>query len=287
MRRSLSVLLVLALLLCLSVPALAIREGDARAVIGADLTGEQIDAVYGLFSLTRGSVPELTVTNAEERAYLEGLISDEIIGTRSISCVYIRATGPNSGLSVTCSNIDWCTEDMYRSALMTAGILDAQVKVGAPFTVSGTAALAGIYKAYESLTGTQLAQQAKAAAADELVLTAQLADEIDDVDAVSIVNEMKLILDETRTMSDDELQLQIESIASDYGYTLDSSFVDRLTGLCRQLEGLSISDLQDKVEQFKDSLSGLAQYADKAVGFGAKLAALLQRAADAIRNLFN
>ena len=62
-------------------------------------------------------------------------------------------------MDVTTSNITWCTPEMYISALATAGITDAKVVVAAPFEVSGTAALTGVYKAYEDMTGKKLDQK--------------------------------------------------------------------------------------------------------------------------------
>ena len=50
---------------------------------------------------------------------------------------------------------------MYRNVLVTAGITDASVMISAPYPVSGTAALSGIYKAYEDVTGGQLDESAK------------------------------------------------------------------------------------------------------------------------------
>ena len=311
MKRFLSILLVLCALLALAAPALAVSEGQQRVVIGADLSDSEVLSVYARFGLTRGSVTELKVTNAEERDYLEGVVADSVIGTRSISCIYIRTLGSGRGLSVTTDNISWCTEDMYRSALMTAGIYDAEVKVAAPFSVSGTAALTGIYKAYEDITGVKLVEEAKSAAADELVVTAQLADaleqaaaeanidpdamveEISNADAVAIVNELKLILDETKNMSDDQLRAQIVDIAAGYGYALDESLIQRLISLCRSLEGLSIADLTDKVEQFKNGIVSVKKYADtakeyaqKASDFGGKVTDFFKGVADFFSGLF-
>jgi uncharacterized protein YpuA (DUF1002 family) len=286
MKKFISLLLVVVMSLALCVPALAANEGEERVVLGADLTSDQILSVYSQFGLVRGSVQELTVTNAEERDYLEGLVSESVIGTRSISCIYIKLLSENSGLTVTTSNINWCTEDMYCSALMTAGIYDAEVKVSAPFSVSGTAALTGIYKAYEDITGTKLEEEAKSAAADELVVTAELADEINDADAVAIVNDLKLILDETSEMTDDELRDQVEDIAADYGYTLDDELINKLISLCRSLEGLSIADLQEKVEQFKSSVATVTEYAQQAVTFGQKVAQFFGKISDAFKSIF-
>lgn len=286
MKKFLSLLLALVMAASLCVPVLAANVGEARAVIGANLSEDQIKTVYGQFGLERGSVGELTVTNAEERDYLEGLVDESVIGTRSISCVYIKLLEEGKGLTVSTDNITWCTEDMYRSALMTAGIYDAEVKVGAPFAVSGTAALTGIYKAYEDITGTQLVEEAKEAAADELVTTAELADEISEEDAVAIVNELKLMLDEISEMSDEELRAQINEIAAQYGYTLDEALVDKLISLCRSLQGLTIADLQEKVEQFKDTIETVSQYADQALTFGQKLAQFIQNILNAFKNAF-
>jgi len=312
MKKLISILLAVIALFTLCVPALAVNEGEARAVVGADLTEDQILNVYGQFGIVRGSVPELKVTNAEERDYLEGLVSESIIGTRSISCIYIKVLGANKGLSVTTNNISWCTEDMYKSALMTAGIYDAEVKVGAPFPVSGTAALTGIYKAYEDITGVKLDEDAKSVAADELVITAELADalesagvdtsnldedaiadQIANADAVAIVNELKLILDETKNMSDEELRAQIVEIAAEYGYTLSDENINRLISLCRSMEGLSIAELTDKVEQFKsgvaqfrETMDTVHEYADKAASFGQRVANFFRSIGDFFSRIF-
>lgn len=135
MKKILSILLACCLLAG-AVPALAVDAGEARAVIGANLTEEQISAVYSNFGVKRGDVTELRVTNADERKYLEGYVEDSVIGTNSISCVYIEVLEEGEGLDVTTSNINWCTSQMYVSALATAGITDAKIIVAAPFEVS-------------------------------------------------------------------------------------------------------------------------------------------------------
>lgn len=283
MKRFLAFLLTLALLLG-GVPALA-AEGEARAVIGADLNDVQIGLVYENFGLSRGDVRELTVTNAEERDYLEGLVDESVIGTMSLSCVYIRRQPEGSGLSVRCSNISWCTEEMYQAAMLTAGITDAEVIVTAPFAVSGTAALTGIYKAYEDMLGQSLAQDEKETAAEELIITAELAEITDDEAALSIIHELKLILDQTKSMTDEELEAQIRQIAGDYGYTLTDELVARIVELCRSLEGLSVEDLQSRIEGFRSTIQSISETVENVSGFGQKLAEFFRKAVAFIQNL--
>ena len=119
MKRICSVFLVLMLLLSLPLAAHA-ETTQSRAVIGANLEPQQIGDVYNMFGVRRGDVIELTMTNAEERKYLEGYVDESLIGTRSISCVYVELLPAGSGMSVTTSNITWCTGEMYISALATA-----------------------------------------------------------------------------------------------------------------------------------------------------------------------
>ena len=123
-KRIISFVLVIILLFSLCTAAFA-DNIQSRAVIGADLTQDQVALVYQAFGVQQGSVIELKVTNAEERQYLEGYVDSSIIGTKSISCVYVELLSSGAGMDVTTSNISWCTPEMYISALATAGITDA------------------------------------------------------------------------------------------------------------------------------------------------------------------
>ena len=266
MKRAFSLLLVLLLLFAMMPSALA-EPTQSRAVIGADLNEEQIAQVYQAFGVSRGSVIELRVTNQEERQYLEGYVDDALIGTRSISCVYVELLSDGAGMNVSTSNITWCTPEMYMSALATAGVTDANVIVAAPFGVSGTAALTGVYKAYEDMTGKKLDDLAKLVSTQELTITGELANEIGSMDSTSIVNDLKLMLDETKNMSDDQLRQTINEIAGEYQVKLSDHQVEQLISLCRSLEGLDQSELRSRVEEIQGTLKKLSEAKTKVVGF--------------------
>ena len=285
MKRFISILLVCSLLIG-AVPALAVDAGEARAVIGANLTEEQIADVYANFGIERGSVTELRVTNADERKYLEGYVDESIIGTNSISCVYIEVLEEGDGLDVTTSNINWCTSQMYVSALATAGITDAKIIVAAPFEVSGTAALTGVYLAYEDITGQELDETAKLVSTQELTLTAELAEQIGSYDSVEIVNELKLLLGETKNMTDDELRAEIISIASDLGVTLTDTQIDQLISLCRSLEKLDPEQLKEKVESVQNTIAKLGQAKEKVTSFIESVKNVWNSVVDFFKNLF-
>jgi len=266
MKKIVSIILVATMLMSMGA-ALAVDGGEKRAVIGADLSADQKAAVYNTFGIEQGSVTELTVTNSEERQYLEGLVDSSVIGSRSISCVYIETLDPGQGLQVDVSNISWCTREMYINALVTAGISDAKLIVTSPISgISGTAALTGIYKAYEDITGQALSDDAKLIGTQELVITAEIADTVGSYDAVTIVNELKKILGQTVNMTDEEVKAEIRNIAKQMNINVSDTIVDQLLKLCRSLEGLNSDELQKKVEEAQSTIKKLADAQEKATG---------------------
>ena len=282
-KKVLSLILALAMTFALAVPACAANE--SRVVIGADLTEEQIDTVYQIFGIERGSVEELKVTNAEERRYLEGLVEESVIGKNAISCVYVQLLGEGAGLTIDTCNINWCTAEMYRNALATAGISDAKIVVAAPFEVSGTAALTGIYKAYEHITGSTLDETAKSVGTQELTITGELAQQIGSFDATKIVSGLKELLSETEKMSDEELRREIESIAGKYNVTLSDSQIRQLIDLCRSMEKLDPGELRERVEQAQETIRRIGEAKDKAVSFYEKLRLFFGSASDFFEKL--
>ena len=283
MKRFFSIILCFALMLSLSAPAFAINQ--SRTVIGADLDPNQVAMVYASFGLRRGDVIELTMTNAEERRYLEGFVDERVIGTRSISCVYVELLPEGSGMSVTTSNVTWCTGDMYISALATAGITDARILVAAPFAVSGTAALSGVYKAYEDMTGTSLDDMAKLVSTQELTVTGDLAQQIGSMDSTSIVSELKLMLNETRNMSDEEIRSIIIDIAGRYNVSLTDTQINQLISLCRSLEGLNPDQLKQRVEEVQGTLQKMSEAKTKVQDFAQNVKQFMESASSFIDKL--
>lgn len=277
MKRIICFVLVLAVLGGL-LSAFALMPGESRVVIGEDLTLEEITRVYRDFQLERGTVRELTVSNEEEHALFGDALDTSVIGSVACSCIYLRVLPEGSGCTVERHNISWCTEEMYRSALRTAGIEDVAVVITAPFEVSGTAALTGILKAYEDMTGTQIPEDAKAVSVRELLLTGELAEQLGSYDASLMVESLKGALEYTSSLSDAALSERIREVAEEYHIHLNDSQVRQLLTLCRQLEKLDDLQLEEKVKEVKQTVEQLqdmrqkaAELQEKAKGWRARL----------------
>ncbi len=238
----------------------AVTAGEIRVTVGADLTADQKTQIYDYFGIEEGSVKELTVTNAEEKSYLKGLVSDEKIGNVALSSIYLETLSEGSGVNITTNNINFCTENMYKNALKTAGISDASVMITAPKQVSGTAALTGIYKAYEDITGTSLNMAAKEAGTEQLVVSGNLTQSIGDENTQKLLNELQGILAQTKDMSDSELRDQILTIAKNLNVELTDDQISQLISLCRTLSSVDLNQVGTTLTNMSNTMSGVGGF---------------------------
>ena len=251
------------LLVCLSLiiifPLNVHAEGEKKAflALGADLTDEQKATVLGKFGLSEEDVSGMTVsyvTNELEHKYLDGAVPASEIGTKSISCVLVRPADPGTGIRVTTENIGFCTISMYKNALLTSGVEDAEVHVAAPFQVSGTAALVGAWMAYEQMTGESLKEEGKNVAVDEMVTMDALvngAGENAAVDSTTGESISKEVAEEifsyikAKVVSEglddpEKIAALIEEAQTKYNVTLTDSQKEKIADLMPEIAGLDI-----------------------------------------------
>ncbi len=259
-------LLVLALAV-LILPLLAASALAQEVVtLGANLDQAQRQEMLELFGVTADEVPVLEVTNQEEREYLEGLVPDEQIGSRAISSVYVEILDEGDGIDVQTQNITFVTEQTYANALVTAGVTNADVFAAAPFPVSGTAALTGVFKAYEEATGEQISEEAAQTATAELVETAETGDEIGDKEGVAEL--MQRAKEEVIRRGLDDPQAVREvviNISNELNLDLTDGQIDRLVQILIRIEGLDI-DVDQLENQLRDFGERIGISGDEADG---------------------
>ena len=147
--------------------------------------------------------------------------------------------------------------------------------VAAPFPVSGTGAIAGIYKAYEDIAGQSLDEQAKDAGAQELTVTGELAEEIGADDSTTIIGELKEMLDKTPNMTDEEIRETIRDIAARHKVRLTDAQVEQLLDLSRTLEKLDPDALKKRVEDARETIQKVEETMDQVVGFAESVKQLI------------
>lgn len=183
----------------------------------------------------------IEVTNAEEHKYLGNFIPKEQIGNKSLSNAKITLTENGSGLNVEVSeNISYITKDIYRNALLTAGIKDADVEITALSKVSGTGALTGMLKAYETITGKPMAEDIKKIANEELVLTYDLSKMSSEKEATDFMSAVKVAFSQNIPKNEDEARKVIIDVSDNYNIKLSDKQIDNLVGLFMKMKNANI-----------------------------------------------
>lgn len=183
---------ILIMILALSAITFADAEyNDKVIVLGKNLSKDQRTEMLNQFNVDE-SVRILEVSNEEEREYLGKHIDEKLLGTRALSSVSVEKLSEGEGVTVQSNNITWVTNDMYRNALITAGISDANIMVSSPVKVSGTAALTGVIKAFEDITGEEVTEKEKEIASEEIAKTAILGNEIGQEEAEELMSNIKM-----------------------------------------------------------------------------------------------
>ena len=224
--------------------------------LGADLNDSQRATILSIMGIDAANLSDydvVYVTNAEEHQYLDSYISSSQIGTRSLSSVVIVQRDKGSGLNISTTNINYCTVGMYKNALTTAGVTDADIIVAGPTPISGTAALVGVLKAYQEMTGKEISDSVVDTALNELVLTGQLEDSlkgVSDAEVEEFIAYIKALIAKDDLTDDAGINGAIDEACEKYGVTLSDD------------ERQQIIDLVKKINSLGINLDGLVDYAE-------------------------
>ena len=231
------------------------KDDKPYLALGADLSDDQKNTVLSLMGIDPANLANYTVTsvtNAQEHQYLDSYVDSSKIGSKSWSSVVIVKRKKGNGLNISTNNITYCTVGMYKNALTTAGITDADIIVAGPKPISGTAALVGIFEAYEAMTGEAVQDNVVDAALNELVVTGELEASIQgltDQEVEEFIAYIKSLIAEKGLTDEKSINEAIDEACDKYGVTLSDD------------ERQKIVDLLLKITSLGIDLSGLVDYA--------------------------
>lgn len=263
------------------------KEDKPYLALGANLTAEQQATVLELLGINPAELDDydvIYVTNEEEHQYLGEYVSADKIGTRSLSSVLVVKREEGHGINITTKNISYCTIGMYKNALITAGITDADIIVAGPTPISGTAALVGALKAYSVMTGEEVSEESMDAALNELVLTGDIAQIVGDSQkAEELLAYLKQVIIENGLDSEAEIQKAIEDACDEFDITLTQDEIDQLINLLMKIKDLDLDldTIMSQAQALYDKLDAM-----NAGGFIDKVIAFFQSIIDFFKNLF-
>jgi uncharacterized protein YpuA (DUF1002 family) len=282
-----ALLLTLTMVLALCVPAFATGaetdEWKGYLVLGDGLSDSQKSTVLQLMGVDESDLDSyyVTTTTHEEEVDLFGdYLSASVLGSKAMSSILLIPQAEGSGIDITLHNINYCTEEMYQSALIDAGVSDVKVIVAGPVELSGTCALASAMKAYSLMTGEDIDDAAVDAAVNEIVATGTVADEVgDSEDATELIAALKqTVLSED--LDETGIGEALDKLCQQMGVTLSSETRAAIIELMLKLKDCDIdvsaleqqaADLYNRVKAQLDAAGFTEGLSDNAKGFLAKL----------------
>ncbi len=264
--------------LLLSMPVMAAEVDQSRIVnidasksiiaLGADLSAEQRATVLSLMDVTEADLANyqvVTITNDMEHQYLDAYMDASVIGSKSLSSVKITPAESGHGVLVTTKNINYCTTGMYRNALLTAGVSDADILVVGPTEISGTAALIGAIKGYEAMSGESVSDTTLDTAMNELITTGEIAmQDADSQDIEELIAFVKAKVAAGGLDSDDQIRSAIEEGEDKFGVTLTEDEINQIIAIMQKINQLGldpnvlVAQAEDLYSKFgKDFLKNL------------------------------
>lgn len=266
----------------------AVTDADPEDVyvsFGADLSSDEKATVMNLLGITADDLDNYTVgeiTNEDEHKYLGDYLDSSVIGSRALSSVIVVIGEDGDGIDVETKNISYCTAGMYTNALITAGIENADVIVAGPFEITGTAALVGAMKAYSELTGEEISAESMDTAVNELVITSQMAEDIDSEDIEQLIAYVKAKVVEGGLDDDEAISEAIDEGAAQLNITITEEEKQTIISLMKKISELDL-DIDSMKEQAKDLFNKLEDMGidkEQAKNF-------FQKILDAIQSFFN
>ena len=232
------------------------NPGDILA-LGSDLTDAQEAALRKYFNAPDGTntiyvtdeviIEQLGLDPNDPANYAGGCYSS----------AYVKLLDDNSGINVKATNLTEVTESMLMNALITSGITSADVKVSAPFKVTGTSALSGILAGVEEVGGFEISLKQKETAQKEIETTVAVGDEIGSEEASTLINDVKTEVIKEQPETEEEIKEIVENITNQYNVNISVNAKDSIVNLMSDVNDLDLdySELKNSLKEASNKLS--------------------------------
>lgn len=245
-------------IIALSNMGFVFADSSNVVTLGTNLSDTQKQQVLKYFGVEENEAVIIEVNNQQERKYLEGVVPDSQIGTKTYSCAYVEPTDTGK-INVKTVNLSYVNSNMLSSAFATATSgMSANIVAISPFVTSGTGSLTGILLATEDATGKPLDEDKKEIATEEMIVTGDIGKDIGQDKATGIVNDIKTEIIKNNTKDTTQIAETINNITNNYNVTLNVDQTKQLEELMKK-----ISEQDYNYKEMKDTLNNIAKDVDK------------------------
>ena len=278
-----------------AIPVQADQVDAPYLALGADLSETEKSTVLKLLEVDPAKLDQymvVTVTNQDEHNYLDAYMDASVIGSRALSSVVVEKKEAGTGIKVKTQNITYCTTGMYQTALATAGLENAEIRVAGPFQISGTAALVGAMKAYGAMTGETIAPENAEAATEELVTTSELGETLQDQSkAEELIGVVKDVIVSEDITEPEKIEAVIDEAAQKLEIELAEEDKAKISSLMEKIGDLDldVDALKEQAQDLYEKLEGLDLNIsqEQVDGFFATIGSWFQEIWETIKGWFN
>lgn len=260
-------------------------QSKERVTFGIDLTDEQEAQMLKEFGVSENEVSIDRITNDDIVKQL-GLDPNDQSNYQGgcYSSSYVKLTN-DGGIQVKAKNLTEVTPLMLSNALVTSGVTNAEVIASSPFHVTGTSALSGILKGFESAKGEELSLKNKKTAQEEIETTSDLGEEIGYDEAAKVINDVKTKIIKEAPKSNEEISKIVENVTSNYTVEISDEQKEQIKALM-----VNINDLDIDYDNVKDTLKNISNQISEALknsGHDIQNSGFFQELLEVIKNFFS
>lgn len=218
---------------------------------------EYKDFVEGYFSevynVPLENVTSEVISASDVNAISTGLSNKQYDSDQIFSCAYVDLNNTdNLSIHVDKTKITLVTAEMYASALNSSGIDQGFVVVTSPVSATGESALAGILSCYEKATNTNIPDDVKNAANEEIYAQSEVVND-SNVSADEIADLVSEVKDDVANNNTNDLQGVVsilEEVASEHNINLSQDNIDILAKAIFETQSV-----KDQANNYKNQIS--------------------------------
>lgn len=218
---------------------------------------EYKDFVEGYFSevynVPLENVTSEVISASDVNAISTGLSNKQYDSDQIFSCAYVDLNNTdNLSIHVDKTKITLVTAEMYASALNSSGIDQGFVVVTSPVSATGESALAGILSCYEKATNTNIPDDVKNAANEEIYAQSEVVND-SNVSADEIADLVSEVKEDVANNNTNDLQGVVsilEEVASEHNINLSQDNIDVLAKAIFETQSV-----KDQANNYKNQIS--------------------------------
>ncbi len=273
MKRTISIILLVLITVGLLLPGVMAANDKVVITYGETTYNNQDykNIVDNYFS-TSSNIHEagVKVISADEVNKISTSISQKVYNSNQIfsSALVDLRNGDDLDVDVDTSKITTINEDMYKSALKTAGITKGHVVVTSPVSSTGESALAGVMGCYEEATGVEVPENVKEAANEEIITEKEIVENsnVTPETLSEVVDEVKEEAEEKNLTNPEQIVPIINNIVINNNINLTPEDVDKLANTVSDIVAAQ-DDAQDLEEELSNKINNGQSFIDKILGF--------------------